>query len=177
MIYSGPQVPTIRGSFITITRLSHFPFSWWPVSAVHGWLYPPYLPVVRGPSPSQPSAAAPDTCYYRHLVSPASNILQLPPGESPTCGAEQLQSSRHLFRSCDVGELYPKQFAGLLVSETWWPLQPTHYTRSTHLATCRAQATAPPLTPAPPRPWFPVCAVTGVTGLAAAAACCLHSQF
>ena len=33
-------------------------------------------------------------------------------------------------------------------------LQPTHYTRSTHLATCRAQATAPQpaLTPAPPRP-------------------------
>ena len=182
LIYSGPHDPRVFHN-----NHPFIPFPIFLVACVRGpRLAVPAVPVrhaatacgevVRGSSPSQHSAAAPDTCYCSHLLSPASKPLQLPPGEPSTCGAEQLHCSRHLLQGSDVGELYPKQFASLLESRAWW-----HY----NLHTTHGPHTWLPAVPRPPRPtppspppqtWFPV-AVTGVTGLAAAASCCLHSQF
>ena len=68
--------------------------------------YPPYLPVVRGPSPSQQSAAAPDTCYYRHLVSPASDILHnfhqvsIQPVVQSSCSLLDICSEAVMLESC-----------------------------------------------------------------------------
>ena len=66
----------------------------------------PACAVVRGPSPSQQSAAAPDTCYYRHLVSPASNILHnfhqvsLQPVVQSSCSLLDICSEAVMLESC-----------------------------------------------------------------------------
>ena len=85
------------------------PFPIFLVACVRGllhWLYPPYLPVVRGPSPSQQSAAAPDTCYSSHLVSPASNILHnfhqvsIQPVVQSSCSLLDICSEAVMLESC-----------------------------------------------------------------------------